>query len=90
MRLASHHACKLIALTCAALENPNVTCASNNTAHAASRPSCFSTFKIPHAGRRAMYVTFVRDALFDVIPEGQGYNDVVLATPGQPHPDAIA
>ena len=54
-----------------------------HVAHAAPPPTS------PDAGRRAMYVTFVRDALFDAIPPGKGYNDVVLQTPGQPAPDAL-
>jgi ectoine hydroxylase-related dioxygenase (phytanoyl-CoA dioxygenase family) len=56
----------------------DVTAHFGHITHAAPPPSS------PTAGRRAMYVTFVRQALFDVIPEGRGYNDVLLNTPGQP------
>jgi hypothetical protein len=62
----------------------DVTVHFGHVSHAAPPPTS------PRAGRRAMYVTFVRDALFDVIPAGQGYNDVVLDTPGQPAPSALA
>ena len=65
-------------------EPGDVTVHFGHVSHAAPPPTG------PHAGRRAMYVTFVRDELFDVIPEGQGYNDVVLQTPGQPAPTALA
>jgi hypothetical protein len=62
----------------------DVTAHFSHVFHAAPPPTG------AHAGRRAMYVTYVTDALFDTIPEGRGYNDVVLNTPGQPRPDAIA
>ena len=62
----------------------DVTVHFGHVSHAAPPPTG------AHAGRRAMYVTFVRDALFDTIPKGKGYNDVVLQMPGQPAPSALA
>jgi ectoine hydroxylase-related dioxygenase (phytanoyl-CoA dioxygenase family) len=44
----------------------------------------------PAAGRRALYVGFASDRLFDAVPEGCGYNDVLLNTPGQPAPAALS
>jgi ectoine hydroxylase-related dioxygenase (phytanoyl-CoA dioxygenase family) len=44
----------------------------------------------PAAGRRALYVGFATDRLFDTVPEGSGYNDVLLNTPGQPAPTALS
>jgi len=44
----------------------------------------------PAAGRRALYVGFATDRLFDAVPEGAGYNDVLLKTPGQPAPSALS
>jgi len=65
-------------------EPGDVTAHFSHVFHAAPPPSS------PTAGRRAMYVTYVTDRVFETIPEGSGYNDVVLQTPGQPHPEAIA
>ena len=62
----------------------DVTMHFGHVSHAAPPPTD------PTAGRRAMYVTFVSPRLFDVIPEGKGYNDVILQTPGQPAPGAIS
>ena len=42
------------------------------------------------AGRRALYVGFATDRLFDAVPAGSGYNDVLLNTPGQPAPAALS
>ena len=64
-------------------EPGDVTAHFSHVFHAAPPPSS------PDAGRRAMYVTYNSDPLFDTIPEGKGYNDVVLQTPGQPSPDAL-
>jgi hypothetical protein len=61
----------------------DVTAHFSHVLHAAPPPSS------PDAGRRAMYVTYVTEALFDTIPEGRGYNDVVLQTPGQPSPEVL-
>ena len=44
----------------------------------------------PEAGRRALYIGFATDRLFDAVPEGAGYNDVLLNTPGQPAPAALS
>lgn len=62
----------------------DVTMHFGHVSHAAPPPTD------PAAGRRAMYVTFVPHRLFDVIPAGKGYNDVVLQTPGQPAPAALS
>jgi ectoine hydroxylase-related dioxygenase (phytanoyl-CoA dioxygenase family) len=43
----------------------------------------------PAAGRRALYVGFATDRLFETVPAGSGYNDVLLQTPGQPAPAAL-
>jgi ectoine hydroxylase-related dioxygenase (phytanoyl-CoA dioxygenase family) len=44
----------------------------------------------PEAGRRALYVGFATDRLFDAVPAGSGYNDVLLNTPGQPAPATLS
>jgi hypothetical protein len=42
------------------------------------------------AGRRALYVGFATERLFDAVPAGSGYNDVLLNTRGQPAPAALS
>ena len=44
----------------------------------------------PAAGRRVLYVMYAPERLFEAIPAGHGYNDVLLNTPGQPAPAALA
>jgi len=53
-------------------EPGDVTIHWNDTLHAAPSPSGGG------AGRRALYLSFNNPRIADVIPEGSGYNDVVL------------
>jgi len=54
-------------------EPGDVTVHFGHVLHAAPSPTA------PDAGRRAVYVGFSRPELFDVIPEGKAYNDVIYA-----------
>ena len=54
-------------------EPGDVTVHYGHVLHAAPAPSA------PDAGRRAVYVGFSRPELFEAIPPGQAYNDVIFA-----------
>jgi ectoine hydroxylase-related dioxygenase (phytanoyl-CoA dioxygenase family) len=51
----------------------DVTAHYGHTLHAAPPPADRSA-----AGRRALYVTYVPELVFEMIPPGRGYNDVLF------------
>jgi hypothetical protein len=51
----------------------DVTAHYGHTLHAAPPPGDPKA-----AGRRALYVTYVPELVFDMIPAGKGYNDVLF------------